>query len=143
MKRLLTDYSLMICFPLLLIGCSDQEGPTNSIFESDFIVGEFAYVPFDTKLMVVDISDPTSPKVLEGLEIGFRVTDVVAKYPYLYVAKAAYSAHQDATETDGGILKFDISSGSPMLVDRTAFPPFPDSMIIYRDLLYVSGIEKT
>lgn len=143
MKHFRLMVLVLATFSFLWVGCFDDSAQVDDVFENRFVAGEFAYVPFETKLITVDISNPKSPEFIEALQLEFRVTDSVVDYPHLYVAKSADSAIVGETQTDGGILKFDISTGRPELVDQISFPPFPKAITHHESSLFVSGIDQT
>ncbi|MBN1813216.1 MAG: hypothetical protein JXA14_15375 [Anaerolineae bacterium] len=74
--------------------------------EPSFVQGNYAYIPIDfQRLVVIDISDPTSPKQVGHLDLPYEIRDICVAGDYAYVAVHDFSSTE-------GLLAIDISNPS-------------------------------
>ena len=108
-----------------------------------FLYGQYAIVPYEKTLHIIDLSRPTNPQIVSSLEIGSPIANVVLFDTYAAVLRREeinYASINDSSP--GGIVFVDLTRPeNPQIISELAEPVHPNTFYKVGQTGYVSGYD--
>ncbi|MEZ4590702.1 MAG: hypothetical protein R3D55_06110 [Chloroflexota bacterium] len=120
----------------LLAACQSAPPPT-----AGFLQGDFAFIPYEERVQVINIADETQPKFVTEFMLPGYVARVVANGRFLYVAHASNAPSWESQDgpPDAGLQIVDVSTpAQPTMLGHFYPKSFPTDLLLYDDLLYLA-----
>ncbi|MCA9916416.1 MAG: hypothetical protein KC445_00620 [Anaerolineales bacterium] len=130
-----------IFFLLLLFSAACQTEEATTV---GFLRGDFAFIPYQERVQIIDISAAAQPKFVTEFSLPGNVVKVVANGRYLYIAHAtnASSWTSEGGPPDAGLQIVDVSNPTqPRKLGHFNSKSLPTDLLLYGDLLYLATWE--
>lgn len=123
---------------IFISGCE-----TSPLQINRFLYGQYAIVPYEKTLHIIDLARPTNPKIVSSLEIGSPIANVVLFDTYAAVLRREEINYASITvSSPGGIVFVDLSRPqNPQIISELSEPAYPATFYKVGNTAYVSSYD--
>ncbi|MCB8940321.1 MAG: hypothetical protein H6655_18070 [Ardenticatenaceae bacterium] len=136
MRRWTIFLLLLLC---LSVACQTEE-PT----AVGFLRGDFAFIPYQERVQIIDISDLSEPEFVTEISLPGNVAKVVANGRYLYIAHSANTSSwtNEGGPPGAGLQIVDVSDPTqPHKLGYFHSKSLPTDLLLHGDLVYLATWE--
>lgn len=126
---------LLLLLPVLIACQTEVPSATG------FLGGDFAFIPYEERVQIVDIADESQPRFVTEFALPGYVIRVVANGRYLYVIHSSYAPSWESENgpPDAGLQIVDVGDPTqPQMLGHVYPQSIPTDLLLHGDLLYLA-----
>ena len=132
-------WTIFLLLLLFFTACQADEATATG-----FLRGDFAFIPYEDRVQVVDIADVTNPQLITEFSLPGNVVKVMVNGRYLYIAHSTNSSSWDSQTgpPDAGLQIVDVSDPTqPQMAGHFYSKSLPTDLALYNNLVYLSSYD--